>query len=103
MADDNARTVMCDPITALGGVPEVDPLGALRDAVAFSSRDWASDGRDGAWIFGIVCGWDGDPDDPEAGDAMTEIAARYLWDDATVARLRGLHAAWKALEGASRG
>jgi hypothetical protein len=99
---DGVRVVHCDPIAGLGGQPTLDPLQAVSEAVAFSSRDWSNDGRDAAWIFGIVCGWDGDPDDPEAGDAMAEVAARYHWDDATVARLRGLRAAWQALEEAPR-
>ncbi|WP_088312395.1 hypothetical protein [Kineosporia sp. R_H_3] len=98
-----ARNVITDPITALAGPPNLDPLGALHDAVAFSSRDWSNDGRDGAWIYGIVCGWDDETDGPDAGDAMTEVASLYRWDASTIARLRALHAAWKALEASARG
>lgn len=103
MAENAPRVIRIDPITAIGGTPTLDPIKALGDAVAFSPRDWGNDGRDGAWIFGIVCGWDSEGDEHEASAAMTEIAARYRWDDATVARLRALRAAWKALEETPRG
>lgn len=67
-----------------------DPRQALRDLLAFSSRDWAAVKGD-AWLWGIVFGWDSDDDDDDGLNAMTEVAARHRWDEHDVARLRRLH------------
>ena len=66
--------------------------------MAFSSRDWGAT-RGDAWLYGIVVGWDNDPDDdPEDhNDAMAELAVQYGWGADDVTRLRDLHAAWVAL------
>jgi hypothetical protein len=77
-----------------------DPLASLREAISFSSMDWGG-ARDTAWIYGIVLGWDGDPDDDpdEEVDAMTELAQKFGWSEAAVERLRRLHAAFRRLDG----
>jgi hypothetical protein len=77
--------------------PQEDPVEALRDTLAFSSRDWA-DERDLAWIYGIVCGWGSDPDDPDDDiDCHPELAQRFGWDASATARLRRLHARFEEL------
>ena len=77
-----------------------NPLTSLREALVFSSNDWGA-ARDFAWIYGIVVGWDGDPDDDpdEDGDAMSELAAKFGWSEAKVDRLRRLHEAFRRLDG----
>lgn len=72
-----------------------NPFSSLRDTIAFSSADWTS-ARDLAWIYALVCGLDGDEEDPEG--CMDEVAQRFGWPDAKVARLRRLHAAFVASE-----
>jgi len=80
-----------------------DPVEALRRIIATSFNDWALH-RGDAWLYGIVLGWDSDPDDVilEDGEdpaaAMREVAARHGWTDHDVARLRQLHAKFNALE-----
>lgn len=66
----------------------VDPREALRDLLAFSSRDWAAVKGD-AWLWGIVFGWD-DAEGTEC-DAMDDVAAKHGWDAHDIARLRNLH------------
>lgn len=72
---------------------------SLRNLLAFSSKDWGAT-REDAWIYGIVFGWDTEPEDlvdDEASDAaMVELAAKHGWDDGEVTRLRGLHAQFVA-------
>jgi len=53
-----------------------DSLGA---AMASHPRDWAAESRD-AWVYGIVCGWD--------GPAIRELQKKFGWSPETVARLR---------------
>jgi hypothetical protein len=71
---------------------ELDPHEALRDTLAFSADDWG-ESRAMAWVWGIILGWDPDPDDPEYGDneAMDELAAKFDWTSEQVERLRELH------------
>jgi hypothetical protein len=71
---------------------ELDPREALRDVLAFSADDWGQT-RAMAWVYGIILGWDPDPDDPEYGDndAMAELAAKFDWEPEQVDRLRELH------------
>ena len=76
--------------------PTENPLESLRAALAFSSNEWA-ESRAGAWVWGIVLGWD-DEDEPDS-DAMAEVAARYRWAPEVVARLRRLHEAFNRLGG----
>lgn len=71
------------------------PIKSIQDVLAFDSRDWGED-RGDAWLYGIVFGWDADPDDPEDEGAMDSVAAKHGWDEATVARLRLLHERFKA-------
>lgn len=79
--------------------PAESPLESLSDTIAFSSADWGA-ARDLAWIYGIVLGWD-DEDDPDES-AMPEIAQRYGWTTAGVARLRRLHAEYERLSSLPR-
>lgn len=72
---------------------QTNPLKALSDLLAFSSRDWGEE-RDTAWLYGIVCGWDGDEGDESA---MPEVAAKFGWADDRIARLRALHRNFEAL------
>ena len=72
-----------------------EPLEALENCVAFSSRDWSVDKGD-AWIYGIVIGWsDADPE----FDAMDEVARQHGWDSATVERLKILNEKFKEMSG----
>lgn len=68
---------------------ETDPLESIRNLIAFDSRDWAQE-RAGAWLYGIVFGWDGH-DELEDEGAMDLVAARHGWTPEHVARLRILH------------
>lgn len=75
---------------------QMHPIAALRSAFAFDSRDWSAD-RSDAWLWGIVMGYDADPDDPDDTDgAWSAVAARHGWDAETIARLRILHERFKA-------
>lgn len=74
-----------------------DPREALRDLLAFSSRDWGAVKGD-AWLWGIVFGWDNEDDEPDEESAMPELAKQHGWDEADVARLRRLHANFLLLE-----
>lgn len=73
---------------------ETDPLESIRNLVAFDSRDWAQE-RAGAWLYGIVFGWDGHGELEDEG-AMDLIAARHGWTPEHVERLRVLHERFKA-------
>lgn len=74
--------------------PTENPWVSLHDTIVFSSDDW-SGSRAMAWVYGIVCGWDDDEDDDV--DAMAELAIRFGWDAARVARLRRLRAEFARL------
>jgi hypothetical protein len=70
-------------------------LDSARTVMALSSQDWGVS-SDFAWLWGILVGWDAEPDDSAdegAGDAMAEVAARHRWSADDVARLRRLRAA----------
>lgn len=70
------------------GYGEEDPLKALKTTLATSSCD-ASEARDIAWMYGIVCGWD------EA--ALAELRAKFGWPVEQTDRLKRLHAAYEKL------
>lgn len=72
-------------------------LDSAHTTMALSSQDWGVS-RDFAWLWGIFVGWDADSEDDDAGDAMSELAARFDWTDADVERLRRLHAAVVAFD-----
>lgn len=76
-------------------------LDSAHTVMALSSQDWAVS-SDFAWLWGIFVGWDAeDPSDLAddlTGDAMGEVAARFRWTDADVARLRRLRAAVAAFD-----
>lgn len=94
--DQKTRYVMAGDLHQLAHTEDAHE--ALRQAIAFSSADWGQ-ARDLAWIYGIVLGWDCDPEDLEdegAVNAMDEMAIRHGWDVENVARLRRLHAAFNA-------
>jgi hypothetical protein len=69
-------------------------LDSAHTTMALSSQDWGVS-SDFAWLWGILVGWDAEPDggDVDQGDAMGELAARFRWSEADVARLRRLRAA----------
>ena len=69
---------------------EMDPREALRDTIALSADDW-SQTRAMAWVYGIILGWDPDPEADEDGGAMAELAAKFDWEPEQVERLRELH------------
>lgn len=66
-----------------------DPIESLRDTINLAAKDWAACGAD-AWVFGVIVGW--------SGDALTELAATFKWNEAAVARLGRLHRAFDDLE-----
>ncbi len=70
-------------------------LASVRQMMALSSRDWSLHAND-AWLWGLLLGWDGDPDEPNDPGAWQLLADRHGWDAATLARLRSLHAALAA-------
>ena len=67
---------------------DIDAFESLRNAIAFSSRDWSKDPTD-AWVYGVLVGW---------GDALPEVAASMGWNDAAVTRLRLLRATFELVE-----
>jgi hypothetical protein len=69
-----------------------EALRSARSTLTLSSQDW-SVRHDLAWLYGILVGWDDDPDDPHPVDAMADVAARCGWNADNVARLRRLAAA----------
>lgn len=84
------RVVFLNDVTYADG--EENPLKALGTTLAFSVDDWGAS-RAMSWVWGIVLGWDDEDDD----GAMVEQARRHGWSDETVARLRRLHDAFKAI------
>ncbi|BDB58950.1 MULTISPECIES: hypothetical protein [Rhodococcus] len=76
----------------------VAPLNALENLIATSSMDWSTC-SDTAWIYGIVLGWDDEPDTPAEDQlgAMSELAREFNWTDATIARLRALNHAYEQI------
>lgn len=69
---------------------------ALADCLAFASNDWGAS-RATAWIYGIVLGWDPDPEDDDEESAIPELAERWGWTPDAVAELRRLHNEFIAL------
>jgi hypothetical protein len=72
----------------------VSALDSARTTMTLSSQDWATAG-DFAWLYGILVGWDDDPEggDVDQGDALGELAAKFGWTTDDVERLRRLHTA----------
>lgn len=62
--------------------PIENPLEALQKAIAFSSRDWATEKRD-AWVYGIILGWD--------DNCYPEFNRKFGWDKETFERVQRLH------------
>jgi hypothetical protein len=67
---------------------------SIEHTLAFASKDWSLDKND-AWVYGVVLGWD--------DDALLELAEKFGWTDAQVARLKRLNDAWTALRKFLRG
>lgn len=85
---------------SLFGKPADNVFDSLHDMCVFSSKDWSSE-KEGAWLYGIVVGWDAE-DDPDEESSMPEIQAAFGWSDEAIARLRRLHEQWLALESGSK-
>ena len=64
--------------------------GIMRNRCAFTARDMAEDWPE-AFTYAVVMGWDDETNDPDAGDAMSDMASKYGWDDELVAFLRDAH------------
>lgn len=75
----------------------LNPFDALRETLAFSSQDHAA-AADTAWLYGIILGWDGDPDDPDDDGTGTwdTLATTFGWTPAQTTRLKALHHAFTA-------
>lgn len=77
-------------------VPETkafaEAMSSLRRMMALHSRDWSEHAND-AWMYGILLGWGGDPDDPDSEGAWAELADRHGWDAVALARLQAFHIA----------
>lgn len=99
--DDRVRIVFGNDLPYLDR--DTDPLAALEQTMATAVDDWA-DSRAGAWLYGIVLGWDLDEEDegedPDEG-AMAAVAAKYGWTTDQVAHLRALHTRFAQLANAS--
>ena len=73
-----------------------ESLGLL---VGTNSRDWGARWDD-AWLYAILCGWDCEQtehDETCTHGAMEEMAAKFGWDDDTVAKLRRYRATVRAV------
>ena len=76
-------------------------LTSARNTMTMSSRDWST-ARDFAWLYGLLVGWDDDPDevasgDTAEGDALGRMAERFGWTDEAVARLTRMRASIEAV------
>jgi len=87
LTDDKIRE-----LAALG----VETIRTFASAMATNSRDWGA-AADDAWFWGVVLGWDPDPDEAWESSAMAQLAERYGWTSANIARLRHLHDGWAGL------
>ena len=85
------RAIMLTDRTRFGGETGA---GVMRNRCAFTSRDMAADWPD-AFTYAIVFGWD-DADEPDES-ALSDMAARWDWDDDLIAFLRDAHERFKAL------
>ena len=77
---------------------ELSGADRMRNLCAFTSRDMAADWPE-AFTYAVVSGWDSnEPDDPDDDlDAMTEVAAKFGWDEPLVEFLRDAHRRFKEL------
>lgn len=71
----------------------LDVIESLHRTVVFDSKDYSISKRD-AWLYGIVCGWD--------GPSMTSLAKKFGWSDEDVERLRSLRRVWTNTESRQR-
>jgi len=91
------RVIITNPMDGAGRATE-DPIEALRDACAHTAKDMTEDRTD-AWIYGIVLGWDDDPDQPSSGiNVLDEVADQHGWTPEQRDRLRRLHHAFNQLD-----
>lgn len=68
---------------------QLDVIKSLHNLIVFDSKDYSLSPRD-AWIYGIICGWD--------GPSMKSLASKFRWNDDTVERLRALRKCWRDTE-----
>jgi hypothetical protein len=82
----------------LTGAPGKMSASLLRLWMSLDSRDWSLDDVD-ARLYGIVVGWDGDPDDPEdtPDGAWPAVAAKHGWKAELIVELRAAHEDFKRL------
>lgn len=81
-------------------VGDTHALDALANIIATSARDWG-DYYDMNLVYGIVIGWDPDPDPEDPTDelaAMPEIAETFGLSDEVVKRVRRWHAEYRAAQ-----
>lgn len=69
-----------------GWTPLQEAVQSLHSAICFSSEDWSCDHRH-AWIYGIIVGWDAEPEEPDEKSALEEVAEKFKWDAETVSRM----------------
>lgn len=96
---DSPTVWMCSADDARELFGSTNPVDEIESLVAFTSRDM-SEHKLEAWLYGIVLGWDTDPEDladEGATNAMDDVAKRHGWSHSKVERLRTLHANWEAL------
>lgn len=79
-----------------------EALDSLEKLIVTSSKDWGGE-REGAWLYGVLVGWDcyddHEHDDQCGGDAaMLEMAKDYQWPPGDIDRIRRYQAAVANLE-----
>ncbi len=69
--------------------PTECPFSSLESAIACQTRDMSVNSKD-AWMWGIVLGWDCDPEDQEdSSEDPWHVCKR--WTEEAIARLKRLH------------
>jgi hypothetical protein len=80
---------------------EDSPFESLHDIITTNSRDW-SDSKSDAWIYGIIVGWETEPEDLIDGEdpqgALKELQKKFNWSDENVNKLRLLHEKFKDIK-----
>lgn len=74
-----------------------EALESAKRSIVFDSMDYGISKRH-AWLYGILVGWDDEEEIGDKLDAMSELAEKFGWDDATVARLRRYRSAIKCVQ-----
>lgn len=78
-----------------------EALMSARHTMTLSSQDWST-ASDFAWLYGLIVGWNDDPDEVACGgvaegDALSRMAERFGWPDEVVARLKRMRASIDAV------